>query len=70
MKSLPSFTAMCTLNVIVKNGLEYHGNIRDSPGFLEFVPGPRTLRKLSRKNPYPRSLRNKPRRNGGKYVML
>ena len=29
-------------------------NLRDSPGFLEFVPGPGTLRELSRKSAYPR----------------
>ena len=35
---------------IKKHRLQLSRNLRDSPGFLEFVPGPGTLRKLSRKS--------------------
>ena len=32
----------------LQHRLQLSQNLRDSPGFLEFVPGPGTLRKLSR----------------------
>ena len=50
--------------------LQLSRNLQDSPGFLQFVPGPGTLRKLSRKSPYPRSLPRKPRRKCNNYAML
>ena len=35
-----------------KHRLQLSQILQDSPGFLEFVPGPRMLCKLSRKRPY------------------
>jgi len=40
-----NFVAHC-----VRHRLQLSRNLQDSTGFLEFVPGPRMLRKLSRKS--------------------
>ena len=45
-------------------------NFRDSPGFLEFVPGPGMLRKLARKSPHPHNLPRKQPRKCSNYTML
>ena len=61
------FCAPCVINLppdFLKglcnpNRLQLSRNLRDSPGFLEFVPGPGTLRQLSRKSAYPSSFAKK-----------